>query len=109
MLVDTPGIFEPRRRLDRAMVQVAWGGTQDADIIALVIDATAGLGAKVEIIVEELKHRMERQLLIINKVVISAKTHLLVHARQLHDFFVYMETFFVTPTTVHILIILNTT
>src|SRR3546814_9100668 len=38
MLVDTPGIFEPRRRLDRAMVQAAWGGTQDADIIALVIE-----------------------------------------------------------------------
>ena len=46
MLVDTPGIFEPRRRLDRAMVQAAWGGTQDADLIALVIDSKAGLGPK---------------------------------------------------------------
>ncbi len=45
MLVDTPGIFEPNRRLDRAMVQAAWGGAQDADIILLVVDAKAGLGA----------------------------------------------------------------
>src|SRR3546814_8689600 len=67
MLVDTPGIFEPRRRLDRAMVQAAWGGTQDADIVALVIDAKAGLGAKVEIIVEALKDRQEPKLLILNR------------------------------------------
>src|SRR3546814_11261073 len=84
MLVDTPGIFEPRRRLDRAMVQAAWGGTQDADIIALVIDAKAGLGAKVEIIVEALKDRTEPKLLILNKVDISAKEKLLVHARKLN-------------------------
>src|SRR3546814_2740045 len=43
MLVDTPGIFAPRRRLDRAMVAAAWEGAQDADVIALVVDAKAGL------------------------------------------------------------------
>ena len=47
MLVDTPGIFAPQRRLDRAMVQAAWGGAQDADVIALVVDAKGGLGSKV--------------------------------------------------------------
>jgi len=41
LLVDTPGIFDPRRRLDRAMVAAAWGGTEGADLIALVIDAKA--------------------------------------------------------------------
>src|SRR3546814_18453580 len=48
MLVDTPGIFAPRRRLDRAMVAAAWDGAQDADVIALVVDAKAGLRDQVE-------------------------------------------------------------
>ena len=99
MLVDTPGIFEPRRRLDRAMVQAAWGGAQDADLIALVIDAKAGLGPKVEIILEALKTRKEPKLLILNKVDISAKEKLLVHARKLNDAVDFTETFFVSATT----------
>ena len=45
LLVDTPGIFEPKRRLDRAMVQAAWGGAEGADVLALVVDAKGGLGA----------------------------------------------------------------
>lgn len=99
MLVDTPGIFEPRRRLDRAMVQAAWGGTQDADLIALVIDSKAGLGAKVEIILEALKGRREPKLLILNKVDISAKEKLLVHAKRLNDSVEFTETFFVSAAT----------
>ena len=43
LLIDTPGIFEPKRRLDRAMVAAAWGSAQDADLIALVVDAETGL------------------------------------------------------------------
>lgn len=99
MLVDTPGIFEPRRRLDRAMVQAAWGGTQDADLIALVIDSKTGLGRKVEIIVEALKARKEPKLLILNKVDISAKENLLVHAQKLNEAIDFKETFFVSAAT----------
>ena len=99
MLVDTPGIFEPRRRLDRAMVQAAWGGTQDADLIALVIDSKAGLGPKVEIILEALKARKEPKLLILNKVDISAKEKLLVHAQKLNEAIDFKETFFVSAAT----------
>ena len=99
MLVDTPGIFEPRRRLDRAMVQAAWGGTQDADLIALVIDSKAGLGRKVEIILEALKARKEPKLLILNKVDISAKEKLLVHAQKLNEAIDFKETFFVSSST----------
>src|SRR5918996_1901740 len=51
LLVDTPGIFEPRRRLDRAMVAAAWTGAQDADLALLVIDAAAGMNGEVERIV----------------------------------------------------------
>src|SRR3546814_16167941 len=81
------------------MVQAAGGGTQDADIIALVIDAKAGLGAKVEIIVEALKDRKESKLLILNKVDISAKEKLLVHARKLNDVLDFKEHFFVSAAT----------
>lgn len=85
LLVDTPGIFEPRRRLDRAMVQAAWGGTQDADLIALVVDSKAGLGPKVETIVAALAQRPEPKLLVLNKVDIAAKEKLLVHAARLTE------------------------
>src|SRR5438270_1156460 len=57
LLVDTPGIFEPRRRLDRAMVAAAWTGAQDADLILLVIDAAAGVNAEVERIIGSLGNR----------------------------------------------------
>lgn len=85
LLVDTPGIFEPRRRLDRAMVQAAWGGAQDADLIALVVDSKAGLGPKVETIVSALAQRPEPKLLVLNKVDVAAKEKLLVHAARLTE------------------------
>lgn len=99
MLVDTPGIFEPRRRLDRAMVAAAWGGTTDADLIALVIDAKAGLGPKVMTIVEALKGRREPKLLVLNKVDVSDKGKLLIHARRLTDAIAFDAVFMVSATT----------
>ena len=99
MLVDTPGIFEPRRRLDRAMVAAAWGGTTDADLIALVIDAKAGLGPKVMTIVETLKGRREPKLLVLNKVDVSDKGKLLIHARRLTDAIAFDAVFMVSATT----------
>ena len=59
LLVDTPGIFEPKRRLDRAMVAAAWTGAQDADLILLVIDAAARIGEQVERIVSGLGERAQ--------------------------------------------------
>ncbi|SNS76514.1 GTP-binding protein Era [Sphingomonas laterariae] len=77
LLVDTPGIFEARRRLDRAMVAAAWGGAADADLIALVIDAKAGMKAKIEGLVETLKDRREPKIVVLNKVDITPKEKLL--------------------------------
>ena len=99
ILVDTPGIFEPRRRLDRAMVQAAWGGATDADLIALIVDAKSGLGPKVMSIVEALKARPEPKLLILNKVDVAAKDKLLVHAQRLNDALAFEETFMVSAAT----------
>jgi GTPase len=99
MLVDTPGIFEPRRRLDRAMVQAAWGGAADADVIALIIDARAGLGPKVMSIVEGLKSRPEPKLLVLNKVDIAAKDKLLIHTQRLTDALPFESVFMVSAAT----------
>ena len=99
VLVDTPGIFAPRRRLDRAMVQAAWGGAQGADLIALVVDGKAGLGPKMEPIIEALVHRPERKWLILNKVDIAIKEKLLVHTQKLYERVGFEETFFISAQT----------
>jgi small GTP-binding protein len=85
ILVDTPGIFAPRRRLDRAMVAAAWGGAQDADLIALVIDAKAGLKERIEPILDTLTERREPKIAILNKVDVTPKERLLELATLLND------------------------
>ena len=99
LLVDTPGIFAPQRRLDRAMVAAAWGGTEGADLLALVIDAKGGLGGKVERIVEALHGRSETAWLVLNKVDVADKGKLLVHAERLNALLPFAETFFVSAAT----------
>lgn len=99
LLVDTPGIFAPRRRLDRAMVAAAWGGTQDADLIAFVIDAKTGFSAKIDALVEGIKDRPERKIVILNKVDITPKETLLELATRLQDALAPDEIFMVSATT----------
>ena len=99
LLVDTPGIFEPQRRLDRAMVAAAWGGTEGADVIAMVVDAKAGLGPRVLPIAEGLARRGERKFLILNKVDLADKARLLVHAERLNAAAAFTETFFISAST----------
>ena len=99
LLVDTPGIFEPKRRLDRAMVAAAWGGAEGADVIMLVVDAKGGLGPKVAPIAEAIKARREPKYLILNKVDIADKARLLNHAQRLNELATFDETFFVSAAT----------
>ncbi|MCW4113916.1 GTPase Era [Aurantimonas sp. MSK8Z-1] len=68
VFVDTPGVFEPKRRLDRAMVRTAWGGAKDADIVLPIIDAERGLTEDVEAILERLKEIRQPKVLLLNKV-----------------------------------------
>jgi GTP-binding protein Era len=77
LLVDTPGIFEPRRRLDRAMVAAAWTGAEDADLILLVIDAAAKLSTEVEQMIASLETRKHPLLLALNKIDLVKKPALL--------------------------------
>jgi len=83
LLVDTPGIFEPRRRLDRAMVAAAWTGAQDADLILLVIDCAAKISAEVERIMKSLETREHPLVLALNKVDLVDKLNLLALASKL--------------------------
>ena len=99
LLVDTPGIFEPRRRLDRAMVAAAWSGAEGADILALVVDGKRGLGPKVEMITEALAARAGPKHLILNKVDIADKARLLMHAERLNALIPFVETWFVSAET----------
>jgi GTP-binding protein Era len=77
LLVDTPGIFAPKRRLDRAMVSAAWSGADDADLILLVIDASEGMKSSVDRIVSGLEGRKHPLLLVLNKIDLVKKPMLL--------------------------------
>jgi GTP-binding protein Era len=81
VLVDTPGIFAPRRRLDRAMVTTAWGGASDADIVAVLIDAKTGLDDAADAMLQKLDEVRQPKILIFNKVDLVEKEKLLTLAR----------------------------
>lgn len=108
VLVDTPGIFAPRRRLDRAMVRAAWGGAEDADAIVHLVDAPAQLGDKpadrraqidVESIVEGLKKADKKVILALNKVDAVKRDELLAISQKLFETGVYDEVFMISATT----------
>ncbi len=99
LLIDTPGIFDPRRRLDRAMVAAAWGGAQDADVIALVVDAKTGFSERIETMLDTLKGRSEPKILVLNKVDLVAKDALLTLAAQLNDRVPFEATFMISATS----------
>jgi GTPase len=99
LLLDTPGIFEPKRRLDRAMVAAAWGSAQDADLIALVIDSSAGLTRGVAEMVERLKDRREPKILVLNKVDLGRKEDLLTLAAELNQRLKVEEIYMLSATS----------
>ena len=99
ILADTPGIFAPRRRLDRAMVAAAWEGAAEADAILLVVDAAKKKREYLAELLETLKNRPERKLLVLNKVDLIAKEPLLVAAQELTEAVGFDEVFFISAST----------
>ncbi len=99
ILVDTPGIFQPRRRLDRAMIAAAWSGAADADAVLVVVDAEAGLDGDTRTIVERLKAAGRKALLAINKVDAVKKPWLLKLASELDRFGIFTDTFMISALT----------
>jgi len=99
ILVDTPGIFAPKRRLDRAMVQAAWEGAHAADAVLLVVDPIKQRRHELAPLLETLKDRPERKLLVLNKVDASPKEKLLELAQELSGKVDFAEVFFVSALT----------
>jgi len=96
ILVDTPGIFVPRRRLDRAMVAAAWGGAQDADVALLVVDARAGLTDAVRKIAEGLAKSRQPVWLALNKIDLIPRERLLPLTAELNAILSFAETFMIS-------------
>jgi GTP-binding protein Era len=99
LLVDTPGIFKPRRRLDRAMVAAAWTGAHDADLVLFLVDAKAGLTPQVADIAEKLGGRGGAAWLVLNKVDLVAPPTLLPLTAALGARGKFAETFMVSAAT----------
>jgi len=99
VLVDTPGIFQPKRRLDRAMAQAAWERAADADIVALVIDAARGLDNKLAPIVEHLPNIKRPTIAVLNKVDLVKKPDLLRLTAELLALKAFDEVFMVSALT----------
>jgi GTP-binding protein Era len=99
ILADTPGIFAPKRRLDRAMVAAAWEGANTADAVLLVVDARKKRRDYLEPILESLASRPERKILVLNKVDETPKEPLLVAAEALTAAAQFDEVFFISALT----------
>jgi GTP-binding protein Era len=99
VFIDTPGIFAPRRRLDRAMVTHAWAGAQEADIVGLLIDAQRGLDEAAQAIIDRLSDVRHARILLINKVDLVAKPALLELAASANRRAPFTATFMISALT----------
>ena len=99
IFIDTPGIFRPKRRLDRAMVSSAWSGVKDADIVVLVVDAKRGFDDETRAIIDQLNKNKISAILVLNKVDIIDKTKLLALSAALNGAGNFKETFMISALT----------
>lgn len=99
VFLDTPGIFKPQGRLDRAMVDAAWAGAEDADVVVLLIDAAKGVTEEVDDILSSLKNTKRPVILALNKVDLVKKDRLLGLAAELNDKLAFAETFMISAET----------
>ncbi|MGE0338755.1 MAG: GTPase Era [Xanthobacteraceae bacterium] len=98
IFVDTPGIFAPKRRLDRAMVGSAWQGATDADLVALLIDAQRGVDDENRGIIEKLKEVRQPKVLILNKIDLVARDGLLALTAAANELVRFERTFMISAT-----------
>ncbi|WP_422785313.1 GTPase Era [Qipengyuania benthica] len=99
VLVDTPGIFAPKRRLDRAMVSAAWEGAEAADAVLLMVDPLKQRRHELLPMLEQLKNRPERKFLVLNKVDRAKKEPLLALAQELGELGDFAEIYFISALT----------
>lgn len=96
ILVDTPGIFVPKRRLDRAMVSTAWSGAHDADVVCVLLDARAGIDEEADVILTKLASVGHPKILVLNKIDLVPREKLLVLAQRANERLNFAETFMVS-------------
>jgi GTPase len=99
ILVDTPGIFAPKRRLDRAMVSTAWSGAHDADLVCALLDAKAGLDEEADRILTKLASVDHEKILVLNKVDLIQREKLLALAQAANERLKFAQTFMVSALT----------
>jgi GTP-binding protein Era len=99
VFVDTPGIFQPRRRLDRAMVAAAWAGAADADLVVLLVDVQKGITADVAAIVDGLEAAGRKAILALNKIDLVKRERLLALATALHEKGIFTDIFMISAAT----------
>src|SRR5215472_2153818 len=96
ILVDTPGIFSPKRRLDRAMVSTAWSGAHDADLVCVLLDAKSGLDEEADRILDKVTGVDHDKILILNKIDLVPREKLLALAKAANDRLTFAGTFMVS-------------
>ena len=96
ILVDTPGIFVPKRRLDRAMVSTAWSGAHDADLVCVLLDARSGIDEEADAILTKLAGVAHPKILVLNKIDLVAREKLLALAGAANERLAFQETFMVS-------------
>ncbi len=99
VFVDTPGIFRPKRRLERAMVDTAWGGARDADIVALLVDAATGLTDDVKALLTGLSEIGRPKALLLNKIDLVPRESLLALADEANKLVPFERTFMISALT----------
>jgi GTP-binding protein Era len=96
ILVDTPGIFSPKRRLDRAMVSTAWSGAHDADLVCVLLDAKAGIDEEADAILNKVAGVDHEKILVINKIDLVPREKLLALAKSANDRLRFAGTFMIS-------------
>jgi GTP-binding protein Era len=96
ILVDTPGIFSPKRRLDRAMVSTAWSGAHDADLVCVLLDAKAGLDEEADAILTRLATVAHPKILVLNKIDLIPREKLLALAQAANERMKFESTFMIS-------------
>ncbi len=99
IFVDTPGIFAPRRRLDRAMVTTAWSGAHDADLTGVLIDARKGIEEEADAILDKLANVKTPKILILNKIDVVPRDTLLALTKTANDKAAFEATFMISALT----------
>ncbi|WP_273789157.1 GTPase Era [Bartonella sp. ML70XJBT] len=96
VLIDTPGVFRPHKRLERAMVSAAWGGAKSADVLLVLIDAQSGLSDEVDMMLDIVNTMKQEKVLVLNKVDTVVKSSLLALTTKINERVKFAQTFMIS-------------